>query len=90
MSFSYPKTLADYPFVIVRLDCSLCPRRGRYRLARLVARYGPDADVDLVRRDLAKPCPLLENKGSGMRPACHVSYPDLQRCRRPPPDVPHG
>lgn len=75
---AYPQTLADYPFVVVRLSCDLCPRRGRYRLARLVARFGADADLDRVRRELAQPCHRLENKGMAMRPGCRVDYPDLR------------
>lgn len=75
--FTFPRTLADFPFVTVRLACELCHRKGQYRLARLVARYGPEADLDRVRRDLAKPCHRLENKGTAMRPGCRVRYSDL-------------
>ena len=87
---TYPQTLADYPFVVVRLDCDLCPRRGRYRLARLVARFGDDACLDRVRRELAKPCHRLENSGTAMRPGCRVDYPDLRYGSRQQPDLPPG
>ncbi|KQT81078.1 hypothetical protein [Methylobacterium sp. Leaf466] len=85
----FPKTLADYPYVLVRLRCGLCPgRRGRYRLARLAERFGAAADLDMVRRALAAPCHRLEDKGSGMRPGCRVEYGDLDRPPHPPPDLP--
>ena len=32
--------LAHYPFVVVRIACRVCSRRGSYRLARLAAKYG--------------------------------------------------
>ena len=42
-----PTKLSNYTWVVVRFDCTLCDRWGRYSLARLAARYGPEqADVD--------------------------------------------
>jgi hypothetical protein len=40
--------LAYYPFVVVRIRCRLCPRKGAYRLARIAAKYGPE----ITLRDL--------------------------------------
>jgi hypothetical protein len=43
--------LAHYPFVVVRIACPVCSRRGSYRLARLAAKYGPDIGLrDLTDR----------------------------------------
>jgi hypothetical protein len=36
-------TLADHPVPMVHLRCRKCGRFGRYRLARLMAEYGPNA-----------------------------------------------
>src|SRR5271163_4032441 len=33
--------LAFYPFVVVRIACRVCSRRGSYRLARLAAKIRP-------------------------------------------------
>jgi hypothetical protein len=45
-------TLAEYPFDMVRLACTKCDRRGPYRKATLIERYGPDANtVGLEARD---------------------------------------
>lgn len=75
---TYPTRIGDYPFPIVRLTCRLCPhRRGLYRLERLVQRFGADADLDSVRRFLARPCRRLEIKGKALNPGCLVDYPDL-------------
>jgi len=43
--------LAHYPFVVVRIACRVCSRRGSYRLARLAAKYGPEISLrDLTDR----------------------------------------
>jgi hypothetical protein len=34
-------TLAEHPTDIVRLACTKCDRRGQYRKATLIERYGP-------------------------------------------------
>lgn len=55
-----PRTLAQWPWVVVRLDCVLCTRKGCYRLARLAARYGPEQGMDGLLRDLAQGLPLVQ------------------------------
>jgi hypothetical protein len=43
--------LAHYPFVVVRIGCRVCSRRGSYRLARLAAKFGPEISLrDLIDR----------------------------------------
>jgi hypothetical protein len=37
--------LAHYPFVVVRIACRVCSRRGCYRLARLAAKFGPEISL---------------------------------------------
>jgi hypothetical protein len=34
--------LAHYPFVVVRIRCRVCARKGSYRLARIAAKHGPE------------------------------------------------
>jgi hypothetical protein len=34
--------LKDYPTDMVRLACTLCPRKGQYRVKTLIADYGED------------------------------------------------
>jgi hypothetical protein len=37
--------LAHYRFVVVRIACRVCSRRGSYRLARLAAKYSQDISL---------------------------------------------
>jgi hypothetical protein len=37
--------LAHYPFVVVRIRCRVCSRKGSYRLARIAAEHGPEISL---------------------------------------------
>src|ERR1700719_1600427 len=39
------------------VECSKCPRRGRYRVAKLLADLGPDAKLTYWLSDITKDCP---------------------------------
>lgn len=78
--------LSDYPFVRVRLACSVCPRRGSYRLARLAAKFGAEITIlDLVDR-LSTDCPArgVRNRGGVI---CGAHLVDLGGPTLPP-DLP--
>lgn len=46
-----PDCLAHYLFVVVRIRCRVCARKGSYRLARIAAKYGPEISLrDLLDR----------------------------------------
>ena len=78
--------LSDYPFVIVRIACTRCSRRGQYRLARLAERFGADAELTSVLSKLAAGCiyaGIKRHKGS--YGTCGVMLPDLTD---PPPAAP--
>ena len=85
--------LSDFPWVIVRVDCPLCPRRkGHYRLARLAEKYGADIQLcDLIEK-IAFECPHKYQLGD--RPPnqydhkCKARFTDLEAASRPPPDLP--
>ena len=49
-------TLAEHPTDMVRLACAKCERRGQYRKATLIERYGPDANMVDLRLVLASGC----------------------------------
>jgi hypothetical protein len=58
-------SLGEFPLDVVRIECERCGRAGRYRLAGLIERFGPDAALPDVlialatcdrRRDFSKPC----------------------------------
>jgi hypothetical protein len=48
--------LALYPYVVVRIGCGLCQRKGRYRLARLAAKYGAEISLDELLLRLTADC----------------------------------
>jgi hypothetical protein len=85
--------LSDFPWVIVRVDCPLCPhRKGQYRLARLAAEYGADIQLYDLLDSIALDCPrrLLpwERPSNQDDPGCKARFTDLEATSRPPPDLP--
>jgi hypothetical protein len=85
--------LRDFPWVIVRVDCPLCPhRKGQYRLARLAAEYGANIRLcDLIDR-IALDCPRKslpwERPPNQYNPNCKARFTDLDAVNCPPPDLP--
>ena len=81
--------LAHYPFVVVRIACRVCPRKGSYRLARLAAKYGPEISLrDLAERFSYDCMWRAEARSKKGKSACGVYLPDLEDKR--PPDLPPG
>ena len=85
--------LSRYPFVLVRIGCTVCHRAGQYRLARLAERYGAEATLEAILYDLTRDCRYrhmphrpsrLKNRGD-----CQAYFPDLHAPPRPP-DIPPG
>lgn len=85
--------LSSYPFVIVRVACSSCNRAGKYNLARLAAKFGPDIEMEQLLNYLALDCPWRSFPGhrppGKYDPKCGACFPDLQGPPRPP-DLPPG
>jgi hypothetical protein len=75
------QTLAYYPWPIVRVACRYCPRRGQYRLERLIEVHGRDAAFADVLASLSADCTRAMDRTS--RPGgCRGAYfPDLERRR---------
>jgi hypothetical protein len=82
-----PDTLANYPYVAVRLDCTMCSRGGAYRLARLADKYGAEIDMRDLLALLAGDCKYWRPRHPGV-PGCGARFPDLEARR--PPDLPPG
>jgi len=75
--------VAAYPYVVVRIGCELCKRNGRYRLARLAAKFGPEIQLaDLLDR-LTSDCEA-RNPRHPYRSRCAARFIDLDPPRRPP------
>lgn len=90
-----PPLLRDYPYVVVRVRCNLCGRRGSYRLAVLAERYGADCTLDSllehlrqVRRVCPYPLPWTVGKRRKMQAVCHIMLPDWWQHVRPPDMLP--
>jgi hypothetical protein len=84
--------LADYPYVVVRLGCDLCLRRGQYRLARLAAKFGAEIGLVSLLMRLSADCPWRHDKdarGKRRTEGCQARFVDLG-WSRPPPDLPPG
>ena len=81
--------LALYPFVILRVACRVCPRKGAYRLTRLAAKFGPEIRLrDLLDRFSYDCLWRAEARGKHGVSSCGVYLPDLDHPR--PPDLPPG
>jgi hypothetical protein len=85
--------LSEFPWVIVRVDCPLCPhRRGQYRLARLVEKFGADIQLSELLDRIAFDCPRKshpwEQPPNECDPKCKARFTDLEATSRPPPDLP--
>ena len=79
--------LACYPYVVVRIGCDRCTRKGAFRLARLAAKYGPDIHLDqLVAKLVAADCPFWRTRHP-MHGKCHARLIDLDAFREVP-DLP--
>ena len=79
--------LSEYPYVIVRIACSRCSRKGQYRLARLAERYGAEARLTDVLAKLSSNCPHADTaQHQGIHDRCGAFYRDL--AKPTPPDVP--
>ena len=84
-----PRLLSDYPWVVVNVDCKLCPRSGRYRLVRLGAKFGPETSLERVLELIAADCQWMRPgaKPRKYQERCGIRFTDLDR-PGPPPDFP--
>ncbi|WP_237478356.1 hypothetical protein [Lichenibacterium dinghuense] len=71
-----PRHLVDWPLVLVDVECSLCPRLGRYRLARLAERYGAAVPLARLLELIAADCTLMKpgEKPRQYEARCGIRY----------------
>jgi hypothetical protein len=69
---SFGEIAAKLP--MLRVECSRCGRRGRYRTDKLIERYGADSSIEPWQQDLVRDCPRngdpLIELGKGCAPLC--------------------
>jgi hypothetical protein len=78
--------LSSYPYVVVRIACRRCTRKGSYRLARLAAKYGAEIPMMGLLAHLAGDCAVWDTRHPGA-PRCGAYFVDLD-FPAPPPDRP--
>ena len=89
-----PERLSDYPWIIVRIACHQCRRRGSYRLARLAEAHGAEIELEALLRRLTADCPLHPDPADRLRKrrkleaVCAAKYVDLDGPSPPPADLP--
>jgi hypothetical protein len=66
------RSLGEFPFDVVRIECERCSRAGRYALAGLIERFGADAAGPDVLMELA----ACERRKNFSQP-CGARFPDL-------------
>lgn len=60
---------------VLRIECPKCGRSGRYRLADLITRYGPNAKLFAFAADLAANCTRRHARSDN--DPCGAIFPDL-------------
>lgn len=88
MTLGYSSRLADYPYVLVRVECRDCDLFRCFRLTRLVARYGCEIDLCDVLGVVVGECPRWHAETMGEKGPCEAHLPDLRSDS--PPDLPPG
>jgi hypothetical protein len=85
--------LCEYPWVIVRIGCRYCSRRGQYRLARLAATFGAEISLDDLLDRLAFDCSWrrdpAEQNTAHCNATCGAMFIDLDGPPTPS-DLPPG
>jgi hypothetical protein len=69
---AYSLAEAAIEWNMLRLECYRCGRSGRYRIDKLIERFGPDIALPDLRHELAQ-CPRRVN----MSDPCQVGYVDV-------------
>ena len=63
--------LSQHPADVVRLVCTKCERRGRYRRAMLIVRFGRDISLASLLRLIAADCPKMQARKRNDRCGAH-------------------
>ncbi len=62
---------------MLNVECTKCPRKGRYSVAKLIERYGRDGNMQTWRASLTEGCPKRD--GSHIYERCDIVVPDLPK-----------
>jgi len=67
--------------VMLEVACHCCPRRGRYRVTRLIDRHGAGKGLPELRDMLAVDCP--RRRGVSFLHPCGAYFPGVKEQRSP-------
>ena len=62
--------LSSYPYIVVRIACRRCTRKGSYRLARLAAKCGAEIPMMDLLAHLAGDCAIWDTRHPGAPALC--------------------
>jgi hypothetical protein len=62
---------------VLRVECTRCPRKGRYNVAKLIAQYGRHGNMTKWMSDLRGDCPNRTHPQ--MQERCDLICPDLPK-----------
>jgi hypothetical protein len=65
------------PLDILRIECTRCPRRGRYNVTKLIAKHGRSGNMSKWVNDLKADCPKRDARQLHER--CDLVCPDLPK-----------
>ena len=80
--------LSSYRWISARVACQVCPRRGRYRLARLTESYGAETDLSVVLKGLSRQTVPYRTDKFRNAGGCKAFFPDIEDLPSKPPDLP--
>lgn len=70
--------LRDFPYDKIEVVCRKCGRSGRYGIARLIDRHGPDFTFMQLRKVFESTCEK-SNDVTRLNEVCGVAFPDMIR-----------
>jgi hypothetical protein len=62
---------------MLRIECTRCPRKGRYSVAKLIAKHGRRGNMTKWASDLKGDCPRRE--AAQLHERCDLISPDLPK-----------
>jgi hypothetical protein len=73
-------TLSDFDgkLDVLRVACRKCDRAGQYRVAKQIARHGPDANLVDWKDALTADCPKRASDRIALMDPCGAWFPDLR------------
>jgi hypothetical protein len=62
---------------VLRVECTKCPRKGRYSVPRLIEKYGRKANMMKWKEQLKGDCPKRD--AHQLHERCDLTCPDLPK-----------